>query len=63
MKQTCFVSLCITLSILMDYPIHTGTRNMAFKELPVKISIKLEMMFMKHYAPNPLLVKKDGNLL
>ena len=26
-------------------------------------STELEMMFMKHYAPNPLLVKKDGTLL
>ena len=24
---------------------------------------KLEMMFMKHYAPNPLHVKKDGTRL
>ena len=24
---------------------------------------KLETMFMKYYAPNTLLVKKDGNLL
>ena len=35
----------------------------AAPELPVKNSVKLEMMFMKHYAPNPLLVRKDGNLL
>ena len=47
----------------MDYPIYIDTKNMAFKELPDTISVQLEMMFMKHFAPNPLLVKKDGNLL
>ena len=58
-KQVFVVSIALFHSSGLS---HTWNNPFVFKGLPVKSTIKLEMVFMKHYALYDLLVNKDGTL-